>query len=150
MKSHFGRLSFNSMAEDRFWVGIHGVIAERGRLLVLKRAPEMQYCPGSWDLPGGHLAADETLEECLVREVLEETGLRVKIERLLGVNKTSGPYVQALFACRRETANGGEVRLREHEHVDSRWVTLAELARLDLIPYLEGALRRGLLAHLVE
>jgi 8-oxo-dGTP diphosphatase len=138
------------MAEDQFWVGVHGVIAESGRLLVLKRAPEMRYCPGIWDLPGGHLAAHEALEECLVREVLEETGLSVEIERLLGVHKTSGPYVQALFACRRAGGNGREVRLREHEHVDSRWVTPAELSNLDLIPYLEGVLRRGLLGYLIE
>lgn len=136
--------------EDQFWVGAHGVIVERGRMLVLKRAPGMHYCPGIWDLPGGHLAADEAIEECLIREVLEETGLRVEIERLLGVHKTPGPYVQALFACRCDLEAGCEVRLREDEHVDARWVTLPELTRLDLIPYLEGALRRGLLAYLAE
>ena len=41
------------MAEVRFYVGVHGVIANRGRMLVLRRAPTMRYAPGAWDLPGG-------------------------------------------------------------------------------------------------
>ena len=36
----------------------------------------MIYKPGAWDLPGGHLAANETFEEGLAREVAEETASR--------------------------------------------------------------------------
>lgn len=137
------------MAEDKFWIGIHGVISERGRLLVLKRAPEMRYRPGSWDLPGGHLETGEGIEECLRREVREETGLRVEIDRLLGVHKAGGPYVQALYACR-ATETVGDLTLREHEHVDARWVRPRELSGMELIPYLEGILRLGMFAYLVD
>lgn len=89
------------MAEAQFFVGVHGVIANRGRFLVLRRAERMPYQPGSWDLPGGHLAADEDFEQCLLREVKEETAVDVAIERLLGLHKSDGgAYVQAFFACR--------------------------------------------------
>ncbi len=40
------------MAEAQFFVGVHGVIADRGRIIVLKRAERMPYRPGTWDLPG--------------------------------------------------------------------------------------------------
>jgi ADP-ribose pyrophosphatase YjhB (NUDIX family) len=40
---------------------------------------------GLWCLPGGHMEAGESLEECCVREVLEETGLQVRVKRLTGV-----------------------------------------------------------------
>src|SRR5258708_2548386 len=56
--------SLITMAEQQFFVGIHGVIASRGRILVLKRAPVMIYRPGSWDLPGGHIALGESFEDC--------------------------------------------------------------------------------------
>jgi 8-oxo-dGTP pyrophosphatase MutT (NUDIX family) len=132
------------MAEDQFWVGVHGVMARGGKLLVLKRAPTMTYKPGSWDLPGGHLKIGESFEECLARETEEETGLTIAAPRLLGVHNSIGPYLQAIFAC----AVGGEAReiqLRPREHLEARWVSLAELDQLELIPYLEGIAHRGML-----
>jgi ADP-ribose pyrophosphatase YjhB (NUDIX family) len=39
-----------------------------------------------WVLPGGEIEANETPEEAAVREMLEETGLRVEVERLLFVD----------------------------------------------------------------
>lgn len=133
------------MAEMQFWIGVHAAIAEGGRILVLRRAPAMTYMPGAWDLPGGHLAADETFEECLLREVAEETGLTVEIDRMLGANKAPGPYVQLLYACR----PSGEVReavLRAHEHSDWRWATTGEIAGLgERIPYLDQIIARGML-----
>jgi ADP-ribose pyrophosphatase YjhB (NUDIX family) len=40
---------------------------------------------GLWCLPGGHMEAGESVEECCAREVFEETGLQVRVKRLTGV-----------------------------------------------------------------
>ncbi len=137
------------MAETQFFVGVHGVISNRGRIIVLRRAGRMSYQPGSWDLPGGHLALGEGFEECLLREVKEETGLEIAIERLLGVNKTpSEPYLQAFYACRSLVYR--KVTLRPDEHAESRWVTLEEMTAMELIPYLETILHRGLLDYVAK
>jgi 8-oxo-dGTP diphosphatase len=134
------------MAEAQFYVGVHGVIANRGRILLLKRAERMHYKPGHWDLPGGHLGVGESFDECLLREIKEETGLDVSIERLLGVNKSPRePYVQALYGCSLVVYR--PITLRADEHVESRWATLDELSAMELIPYLEAALRRGFLDY---
>src|SRR5205085_1108824 len=126
-------ISIESMAEVPFFVGVHGVIANRGRLLVLRRAPSMSYKPGSWDLPGGHLCIGETFEQCLRREIKEETDLEVTVERLLGLHSMPAePYVQALYACRLQVYR--HIKLRPDEHIDSRWVTLEELSTMELIP----------------
>ncbi len=132
------------MAEDQFWIGVHGVIVDGGKILVLKRAAGMPYKPGSWDLPGGHLLIGESFEECVVREVEEETGLAVTIDRLLGIHNSIGPHVQAIYACSLTGATR-EIRLRPHEHLEARWIAPSGLGQLDLIPYLEGILRRGML-----
>src|SRR5258708_33716160 len=90
-----------AMEEAELWSGVHGVIVEDARLLVLRRAQRMVYKPGAWDLPGGHLALEETLEHCLRREIGEGTGLEVEIVRMLGVRKASArPYVQVIYACK--------------------------------------------------
>jgi 8-oxo-dGTP pyrophosphatase MutT (NUDIX family) len=134
------------MAEQQFYVGIHGVIANRGRLLVLKRAPAMSYRAGSWDLPGGHLALGEGFEDCLRREIKEETALDVAIDRLIGLNSMAPePYLQAFYSCRLTVFQ--KVQLQPDEHVEHRWVALDELARFELIPYLAAILKRGMLSY---
>jgi mutator protein MutT len=55
-----------------------------GRLLVTQR-PDGSHLEGTWEFPGGKLAAQETAEACAEREVLEETGVRVTARRVRAV-----------------------------------------------------------------
>ena len=48
-----------------------GVILREGHVLLLRKIT------GEWDLPGGRLNIEEMPEQCLIREILEETGLSV-------------------------------------------------------------------------
>src|SRR5947209_1194484 len=133
--------------EAQFWIGVHGaVIGEDGRLLVLRRAPSMTYRPSHWDLPGGHLAANEEIHQGLERELVEETGLEVDIGRLLGLNKADdGPYVQMIFACRPKRQNR-KLMLHPLEHDAAQWLSITDLRQLpNLIPYLAAILNRGML-----
>lgn len=57
-----------------------------GKVLVTKRSRKMRVFPRAWVLPGGHIDAGETLEQGVVREVFEETGIDILIEQ---VNKQS-------------------------------------------------------------
>jgi 8-oxo-dGTP diphosphatase len=135
-----------SMAETQFFVGVHGVIANRGQLLVLKRSHRANYCPGTWDLPGGHLSLGESAEEGLLREIKEETSLDVAVDRLLGLhNMIDEPYMQALYACRLIVYRS--LKLQPEEHLEARWVSPAEMEDLELIPYLKQILKRGILAY---
>lgn len=54
--------------------------AQRERILLTQRADNAQWC-----LPGGGMEPGESIVEACVREVWEETGLEVRITRLLGV-----------------------------------------------------------------
>jgi 8-oxo-dGTP pyrophosphatase MutT (NUDIX family) len=133
--------------EAQFWIGVHrAIIGEGGHILLLRRAPTMLYRPGHWDLPGGHLAVDEDIHECLHREVAEETGLAVELGPLLGLNKANdGPYVQMIFGCRPKQSVR-ELRLQPHEHDAAQWITVADMRQLPrLIPYLSAILNRGML-----
>lgn len=56
---------------------------DRGKVVLVKRANEP--FAGSWALPGGFVEIGESVESAAVREVEEETGLKVEILRLVGV-----------------------------------------------------------------
>jgi 8-oxo-dGTP diphosphatase len=80
---------------------------EAGRILLIRRGDG-----GGWSLPGGVMEPGERLDQCLVREVQEETGLDVEPVRLIGaysdpaVNHITYPngdqihIVSATFECR--------------------------------------------------
>lgn len=58
-------------------VGVRAVTIHEGRVLLVKRGVEPSV--GLWALPGGTLNLGETLEKCAAREVLEETGIKIKV-----------------------------------------------------------------------
>lgn len=100
------------------------VIREDGRVLVIRRADN-----GAWEPPGGILERDERPEEGVRREVAEETGIAVEVERLTGVYKNLTLGVIALvFRCR---PVGGVEQLSE-ESTAVRWLMPDEV---------EGAMR---------
>lgn len=77
------------------------VFDDHGRLLLVKRAnPPAQ---GRWSLPGGRQESNETALEGVVREVWEETGIRVKVSREVGTIQREAPsgdtYVIRDFLC---------------------------------------------------
>jgi A/G-specific adenine glycosylase len=57
-----------------------GLIWNQGKLLIALR-PEHKMLGGLWEFPGGKREPDESLETCCVREIQEELGLVVKVER---------------------------------------------------------------------
>ena len=109
--------------------GVGAVItAERSNgepaVLLIRRAQEP--LKGEWSLPGGAVELGETLEAAIRREVLEETGLKVTVQRLTGVYKNLSHGIVALvYRCRpadgvtHPTAEAREVRWMTREEVQS-------------------------------
>jgi 8-oxo-dGTP diphosphatase len=68
---------------ERPVVGVGGVVIENGRALLIRRGSEP--LRGEWSIPGGTLELGETLEAGVVRELLEETGVTVRVLELIEV-----------------------------------------------------------------
>lgn len=64
-------------------VGVGGVVIEDGRALLIRRGSEP--LRGQWSIPGGMLELGESLQAGVARELLEETGLEVRVLDLIEV-----------------------------------------------------------------
>ncbi len=117
-------------------------------MLILRRSLYDHTFAGTWEFPGGKLEFGEKLEDCLCREVREETGLEVEVECLLYANTfLTHPWRQVVvvtYLCRPEE---GEVRLSE-EHTEYLWATGQELRERIPQKVLEELERYGVLALL--
>jgi 8-oxo-dGTP pyrophosphatase MutT (NUDIX family) len=94
------------------------LIDEKNRVLFLKRSSYVKKFANEWDLPGGHLKQNETLESGLSREVYEETGLDVRdpmfITQIDNLHFFYAPY------------DSQQIRL-SHEHIDYKFFKKNEL-----------------------
>lgn len=106
---------------DHVGAGTNAFLLEDGKVLLQKRSDN-----GLWGLPGGGMDAGESMAECAVREMWEETGIESRVTRLVGVysdpahhsimSYRHGPevtivqYVIGLYEVER---TGGEIAVSE-------------------------------------
>ncbi|HYL10480.1 MAG TPA: NUDIX hydrolase [Candidatus Acidoferrales bacterium] len=142
---------------ERPVVGVGGVVIEDGRTLLIRRGNEP--LKGQWSIPGGTLELGETLVEGVARELLEETGLEVRVGPLIEVFERISPvglpgetlpgnlpnsrpryhFVIADYLCDRiggEAQAGGDV-------TDVAWARESELAPYKLTETATRVLRRA-------
>jgi 8-oxo-dGTP diphosphatase len=114
------------------------VTDEAGRLLMIRRRHE----PGAglWSIPGGRIEPGESDAQALVREMLEETNLQVKVGRLLGRVQRPGPAGTVIdikdYAA---TIIGGALRPGD-DAADARWVAPGDMDSLAITDGLIDAL----------
>src|ERR1700704_3569928 len=77
------RMTTSREYPDRPVVGIGGVIIDQDRTLLIRRGNEPLL--GEWSIPGGTLELGESLQEGVARELLEETGIEVRVLELIEV-----------------------------------------------------------------
>lgn len=101
-----------------------GLVFRDGKLLITQRHAGA-HLGGLWEFPGGKREANESSEQCLVRELQEELGIEVEVGEILESFTHAYPektVVLKFFRC----------HLKQHEPhplgcLDLKWVTAAEL-----------------------
>jgi 8-oxo-dGTP diphosphatase len=103
-------------------VSVAGVVIDaQDRVLVIRRRDN-----GAWEAPGGVLELDESFEHGVQREIAEETGISVTVERLTGVYKNLTRGIVALvFRCQPQTLDAHPTA----EAREVRWMTRDEVAK---------------------
>ena len=85
--------------------------------ILLARA--QRFAPGLYSVLAGFVEPGESLEECVAREVREETGVEVKNLRYFG--SQPWPFPHSLMIAFTAEYAGGEIRIDESELVDAGW-----------------------------
>jgi len=118
---------------ELLWLpGVTGVVFDdTGRVLLGQRSDT-----GEWALPSGIPEPGEQMAQALAREVTEETGVEVVVERLLGIwtqppmtypNGDRCQFVDHAFQCR---AVGGVAHVADDESLAVAWSAVADLPEL--------------------
>lgn len=101
------------------------VISRAPKVLIAQRF-ENSLLGGLWEFPGGKQVPDESLEDCLKREIQEELGAKIEVGAKLGIYRHAYTHFRITlhaFCC---TLNE-EARLSAIQVQDFRWVELEEL-----------------------
>jgi 8-oxo-dGTP diphosphatase len=121
--------------EKRPFVGVAAIVIKDGKVLLGKR--KNSHGSGTWQFPGGHLEFNETIENCAKREVLEETGIKIKNIKL-------GPYTNDIFKQEQKhyitlfvisEYESGELELREPQKCEKwGWFEWNQLPQPSFLP----------------
>lgn len=104
------------------------LVRRDGELLLTRKA---EWNPGRYSLVAGFLDLGESLEECAIREVREETGIEITNVRYVG--SQNWPFPAQLMAGFVADYAGGEIVVDRNELEDARWF------RVDALPALPPA-----------
>jgi 8-oxo-dGTP diphosphatase len=104
------------------------VLIEGNKILLIKRSKEPG--KGQWAVPGGRIEDDETAEDCMKREMKEETGLDIDIIRLIGLYSDPArdprKIIAASYLVKR---TGGELKPGD-DAGEVSWHSLEDLPKL--------------------
>lgn len=120
-------------------VAVGGVAVREGALLLVQRGTDPQ--SGRWSIPGGHVERGETLASAVEREMLEETGLRVRCGPFLGWAERLGPGYHFVILDFTVSLDDDGAAVAGGDAADVAWVPLAEVPSLPLVDGVEEFLR---------
>jgi 8-oxo-dGTP diphosphatase len=108
------------------------ILTKENKLILVRR--KFEPFTGFYALPGGFVEYGETVEHACMREAWEETGLKVRVIRLLGVysdpkRDPRGHTASVVFLC---SAVGGKLKESTEETKDVKAFSKSELKRLKL------------------
>ena len=132
------------MGRTRFPVAVHVWLSDRDGRLLFQRRAGTGYADGYWSVPAGHVEAGETLHAACVREVLEETGVRLRVDALefAGVQHKHDldhqERIDFFFTARLPAA--ATPRIVEPQRCDGLTWAPADAPPKPLVPYVSAAL----------
>ena len=116
------------MKVKKLFAGMGAAVEKNGKFLILKRTESKDFAPNAWEVITGRLEEEESPRDGILREVLEETGLKAEIIMPVdtGFFYRGGkefPMVFISYWCRYVE---GEINL-SWEHDQFKWASIEEI-----------------------
>ena len=113
-------------------VGVGGAVVNDGRLLLVRRASRRGR--GNWQIPGGFVEQNETMELAVVREVEEEAGVTAAVQGVLGIrNRYDDEGGNSLYIVMLFNPQYGEPNADMREVDRAEYFSLEEIQALEQI-----------------
>lgn len=120
------------MAEKKFYVGVKGVLIKNDKVLLIKGNKKVEG-RDHWEVPGGRIDNDETIDQALARELKEEVGatniVKHEVVHAHRIDRDVAEDTGLVLIFFRISADISEVVL-SHEHVEHKWLSLDEAVKL--------------------
>ena len=114
-------------------VKVTAAVLERNGKFLICRRPLSKQLGGLWEFPGGKLEPNETLEDCLRRELWEELGIRnASIGELLGTYRSEHIFDRIELYAFLVPYPSGEIELLDHD--EARWINLDDYNLFSFAP----------------
>lgn len=133
----------DNLIEYVFGLAVRAIITDDdGKILILKRSVDSKTNPGKWELPGGKVDQGEPFDQALIREVYEETGLKITLDSVVGASQQNLPFIRAVHIIMTGEIAEGELNLSS-EHEGYAWEYLENLKDYELADWLEYFITGG-------
>lgn len=124
------------MMTERVGVGCGLMLVKDGKLLLGKRHEDPEnadselHGEGTWTMPGGKLEYGESFEECVKRELEEETGMTLKNSKVICVNNDKNEHAHFVTIGLYSEDFEGEPKVMEPDEITEwRWFSLDDLPK---------------------
>jgi 8-oxo-dGTP diphosphatase len=124
------------MIDYVFGLSVRALLAdENNKILILKRSTESKTNPGKWELPGGKVDQGESFDQALIREVYEETQLKISLKHVVGISEQNLHLIRAVHIIMSGKIINGNLNLSK-EHEGYAWVFFENLQEYELADWL--------------
>ncbi len=132
------------MINHVYGLAVRVLLADQdGKILILKRSTDSKTNPGKWELPGGKVNQDESFDHALVREVYEETNLKISLEHVIGAAEQNLHIIRAVHIIMSGKIDEGELTLSS-EHEGYAWVLIETLPDYELADWLQDYVNQSM------
>lgn len=107
-----------------------GILIKNNKILMSKRDKKKREFPGYWEFPGGKCNKNESIKDCIVREIKEELNVDIEFEKIIKKIRHINKYNLNYCIC--NILNDNNIKKNE-EISEFRYLNINDIPRLKLM-----------------